>query len=271
MSLVKLRIKGFTLIEMVMVISITGIIGGMVMVFMRAPVQGYTDSVRRAELTDIADTAMRRMTRDFRQALPNSLRVSGACSGNSACFVEFLLVSGGGRYRSAGPGDVLDFSVADNSFEVIGPVTNFASGDSIVIYNLGIAGADAYANDNRANYVGLTGSRVSISPKQFPFESPGNRFQVVSTPVTYLCDPAAGTLRRYWGYTIQGAQPNVAAAAPLSTAANALLATNVSSCAFTYDTSVAIQRAGLLTLQLTVTESNESVNLYNAVHVSNIP
>ena len=35
--------------------------------------------MRRAELTDAADVALRRMTREIRQALPNSLRVSGNC------------------------------------------------------------------------------------------------------------------------------------------------------------------------------------------------
>ncbi|HJW54183.1 MAG TPA: prepilin-type N-terminal cleavage/methylation domain-containing protein, partial [Burkholderiaceae bacterium] len=59
-----LREKGFTLAEAVIVIVITGIIAGTVAVFLRLPVQGYVDTAARAELTDIADTALRRMTRD---------------------------------------------------------------------------------------------------------------------------------------------------------------------------------------------------------------
>ena len=50
---------GFTLVEMIMVITITGIIGAMVAVFIRSPVDSYVDSARRAELSDIADTALR--------------------------------------------------------------------------------------------------------------------------------------------------------------------------------------------------------------------
>ncbi|NCN89388.1 MAG: prepilin-type N-terminal cleavage/methylation domain-containing protein, partial [Gallionella sp.] len=53
--------RGFTLIEMIVVIVITGIIAGIVAIFIKAPVQGYVDSARRAELTDIADTAVRRL------------------------------------------------------------------------------------------------------------------------------------------------------------------------------------------------------------------
>src|SRR5690349_19041624 len=67
---------GVTLIEMIVVILITGIIGSMVVVFMRRPVDGYLDTARRAELSDIADTALRRISRDLRRALPNSVRVT---------------------------------------------------------------------------------------------------------------------------------------------------------------------------------------------------
>lgn len=62
------RARGVTLIEMVIVISITAIIAGAVAVFIARPVEGYADATRRAELTDIADTALRRMTRDLRTA-----------------------------------------------------------------------------------------------------------------------------------------------------------------------------------------------------------
>ncbi len=139
--------SGFTLVEMTMVIVITGIIGGMVAMFIRAPVQGYVDSARRAELTDIADTAFRRMGRDIRLALPNSVRVTGACDGTAGatCFIEFLPTSGGGRYRSGagGTGNTLDFvtPAGDGSFEVIGPPPVVSAGDSIVVYNTTATGA----------------------------------------------------------------------------------------------------------------------------------
>ena len=71
--------RGFTLVEMIVVIVITGIIAGVVAIFLRAPVQGYVDSARRAEMTDIADTALRRIGRDLRTAVPNSVRVPCSC------------------------------------------------------------------------------------------------------------------------------------------------------------------------------------------------
>ena len=281
---------GFTLVEMIVVIVITGIIGGMVAMFIRAPMQGYVDSARRAAMTDIADTALRRMSRDLRLALPNSVRVTtNTCpSGAGTCrFLEFLPTRGGGRYRGSAPGNELNFSnPADNSFDVLVPVgVTATANDFLVIYNLGIRssgacsllGADAYQGCNRRPVVS-GGAIVTFTPTAlvFPFESPGNRFHVVTRPVTYVCAPVAGgggTLRRYWGYTIQDAQPTTAAQLALGgIAANALLASNVgATCNFTYDPIVVAQRYGLVTMQLTLTDSGESVTLYNATHVSNEP
>lgn len=80
---------------------------------MKTPIEGYFDTLRRTALTDAADGAMRRIVRDVRAALPNSLR--SPADGSSQCF-EFLPVVGGGRYRvaqsSAAAGDVLDFAAA---------------------------------------------------------------------------------------------------------------------------------------------------------------
>lgn len=276
--------SGFTLVEMIMVMVITGIIGGIVAVFLRAPIHQFTDVARRADMSDIADTALRRITRDLRLALPNSVRVTGACDGAASCFIEFLPTKGGGRYRAGAGGDELDFtSATDTAFEVLGPMpTGIAPGtDQIVVYNLGIAGANAYAGNaaathNRRPVSAVGANSVSItSANPLPFDSPGHRFHVVSTPVTYVCSPVAvgtgGTLRRYEGYPIQAAQPADIAVAPLSTASSALLATNVSSCRFTYDPLVVAQRYGLVTLNLEISQEGETVTLYSAAHVSNQP
>ena len=272
--------KGFTLVEMIMVIVITGIIGGMVAVFLKAPIQQYMDVARRADMTDIADTALRRISRDLRLALPNSVRVTGAisgagsCNGSEICTLEFVPTKGGARYRAGAGGDELDFSsITDSTFDVLavtGQGISIADGDSIVIYNLGITGADAYEGSSRRVAVAPFGgnlTNVSFNPAgtQFPFDSPGRRFHVVDTPVSYVCTPnsatpSLGTLVRLLGYGW---------AAPSGT--GNLLATNVGSCSFTYDPNVVAQRSGLVTMHLAITEDGETVTLYNAAHVSNQP
>ncbi len=276
------RLQGFTLVEMIVVIVITGIIGSIVAVFLRAPVQGYVDSARRAELTDIADTALRRISRDLRLALPNSVRISGGSQ-----FLEFIPSIGGGRYRDAksslGVGDPLDFTVPDSSFDVIGNMPPVTTGDFIVVYNLGIPGASAYsgfttAADNRRRVSGVPAGNVIpiTSAAALPFDScvydtsgfvvGGCRFQVVQTAVTYACDLAAGTLTRWQGYTIPTTQPiTLPAGATFSK-----IATNVTGCSFDYSIGLS-QRSGLVTMHLTISEQGENVNLYAATHVNNVP
>lgn len=292
--------RGFTMIEMIMVIVITGIIGGIVAVFLRSPMQGYVDSARRAGMTDIADTALRRITRDLRLALPNSVRVTGTCSASTTCYLEFLPTTGGGRYRAGPPGDQLDFTAPDTSFEVLGTMPTLTAGDSIVVYNLGIprpascpaplptnCGTDAYEGDNRAAYSSVSaGNIINFTSHQFPFDSPSHRFQVINAPVTYVCAPAtsgndgSGTLTRYWGYAPQAVQPNAVNGSgqlldnlglALAGQLRALLANKVSECSFTYDANVVAQRSGLITMRLGIKEGGESVNLYEAAHVSNEP
>jgi len=256
------------LIELVMVIVITGVIGTMVAVFIRRPVEGYLDTARRAEMSDIADTALRRMTRDLRTALPNSIRVDG-----TGKYIEYLQTSGGGRYRaqvdSGGNGDILDFTATDSSFDVVGSMPTLAAGNIIVVYNLtsdpAITTANAYFGDNRANYDSNSPPTITLNPgKQFPFPSPGKRFQIVQYPVTYACE--AGVLRRYWGYAIALAQPT-----PPAGGGSALLATNVTDCSFSYSTSGASGRTGAVALNLQIEQSGEKVRLFQQAHVSNVP
>ena len=269
-----LKERGFTLIEMIMVIVITGILGGIIAQFLRAPIDQYMDVARRADMTDIADTALRRITRDLRLALPNSVRVNTSGAGaNTIYYLDFLSTTDGGRYRSGagGTGDMLDFTATDGSFEVLGQMpTNIVSGDQIVVYNLGIAPADAYvagAGGNRTTWNSTTAPRIFITAKRFPFDSPSSRFQVVREQVRYICNPVAHTLTRYsLGTAIVAPSADVPPGVP-----GALLATKVSSCSFTYDPVVVAQRSGLVTMRLGVAESGEAITLYSAVHVSNVP
>ena len=271
--------KGFTLVELIMVIVITGIIAGMVAIFIKQPVDAYFDSARRASLTDVADTAARRITRDLQGALPNSIRVDGG-----KAFLEYVPIRDAGRYRAAVgtavTDDPLDFdNAADNSFDVLGPPVTVLAGDSLVVYNLGIAGADVYEtplSSRRLATGGVALSKVSFAStgSMLPFPSPGSRFQIVGTPVSYACDPlpaGTGTLWRYSGYGFQPTQPvTLATLNGLAGATKAALATNVTACAFDYGAGV-LQRYGLVSISLTVTQAGETVTLQNQVNVDNVP
>ena len=192
------RQRGFTIIELIMVIVILGVVGGMVAVFMKTPMDAYLATARRAALTDVADNTVRRMARDIRKALPNSLRVP-----NAQC-LEFIPTKTAGRYRTelglAGAGDVLSFEAADTSFNMLGSNSalpldqRIAQDDMIAVYNLGIAGSDAYNQDNTSRVslppVDGTETLIRIDSKLFPLASGGNRFHVIPATekvVAYVC------------------------------------------------------------------------------------
>jgi MSHA biogenesis protein MshO len=268
--------RGFTLVEAVIVITLTGIIASVVAVFIAKPVQGYFDSTQRAEMTDTADTALRRVARDLRLALPNSIRPTGVSTS-----IEFLSTQTGGRYRAAasgaGTGDPLDFvTSADTSFDVFGaPITFSATTttnqNQIVVSNYGITGANAYSGnsastDVRRAYAGTVGtvSNISItSTNPLPIDSPSHRFFVVDTPVSYVC--IGGMLIRYWGYPILATQ-----GIPTIGSSSAVLARNVSACSFSYAPGIT-ERNGLVTMQLSLTQNGETITLYHEVHVNNAP
>lgn len=261
-----------------MVMTITAVLAAGVAVFLRKPIDGYLDLARRSELSDIADTTVRRMSRDLHLALPNSVRMpSNQC-------MEFLPTINGGRYRAdvdgSGGGKVFDTASTMNTFDVLGPLSAApVKGDLIVIYNLGITGADAYKADNRATVdTGTSINNILLSPaKQFPFASPGSRFHVLSgveQAVAYVCSApgiaggnGTGVLYRASAYGINAADPSPCPATPAGTP---VMAQNISSCQFTYSSGVT-ERSGLVSIRLGITKNNETVNLYQDVHVNNVP
>lgn len=263
------HVSGFTLIEMIISIVITGIVVSMVAVFGRTQINAYFDVGNRAELADAADTALRRIARDLQSALPNSVR------NTSASFLEFVPIHDAGRYRaelsSTGTGNILDFtSSGDNSFDVLGPTVTVQSGDQLVIFNLGQAGSDVYEGTTSSRRAAVAGSGLSTvtftsTGTQFPLASPSSRFQIVGTPVTYEC---SGTqLLRRTGYGFQTSQPTNFSALGGSVS---VLAADVASCSFSYTPAV-LQRNGLAVLRLSLSKNGETVELFHQVAVLNTP
>lgn len=271
-------ISGFTLIEMIVVIIILGILSGIVVMILRGPMMSYAHVEKRARLVDIAETALQRMTREIRLALPNSVRVSGTTA------LEFLRTLDGGRYRAQGA-NRLKFNKQSDTFEFLGPLNNLAligtgvagqancmaagsTIDCMVVFNTGQAGANAYNGDNIAAITAKTASTLSFNLNpvtKFPFQSAQQRFFVADTPVSFIC---SGTqITRYFDYLIQDPQP-----VPPASGTSNLLIDQLSSCTMEYDPGTA-QRAGLVTISITVQDSSlgQSVTLLQQAHVDNQP
>ncbi|MRW93584.1 prepilin-type N-terminal cleavage/methylation domain-containing protein [Duganella sp. FT80W] len=281
------RARGFTLVEAIIVMVLTAILASVMVLFIRRPVQSYIETSERADMADVAEIALRRMARELHGALPNSIRwmVVGNVS-----YLEFIPTKGGGIYLAAEDGadpaahPPLSFTAATAAFEVVGPMPAapyaIAANDYIVVYNLGAGytNADAYAGGNVAPVVSVNGQRVSITSTQFSNASPGKRFQVAMTPVTFACSNDAatgrGTLTRRWGYATK--LPSSGAQTVPTGGYTALMADNVYGCQF-WTQQAANQNTALVGLSIALARANpdsgglETVTLSQQIHVDNTP
>ncbi|MAG30585.1 MAG: hypothetical protein CL908_06780 [Deltaproteobacteria bacterium] len=291
--------SGFSMIELVTTIALTGILTVGLTNLLRHPMQGYVAVSRRAELVALADISMRRMSRDLRRALPNSVRVAGG-----GTVLELLHTSGGARYRlepgvnDAGGPDEEDHTNAsdwlsfggDTSWNTLGRFENLAfsygtplpAGTRVAIYPTGDSVWSEAASGSNPSSITPSGTTLTVvddndeeqlqlsSSHRFELESPSSRLYVVDTPVTYLCDLAGEALWRVDGYTIASAQPTSLAAAPLSAGNAARAADRVERCAFDYVAGTPT-RAGLITIEIVLVSAEERVRLLQQVQVHNAP
>jgi MSHA biogenesis protein MshO len=296
---------GFTLIEVIVSIVVLGILSAIVAVFIRAPILGYRDTVDRAEVTDQADLALRRIARDLRLALPNSVRIGTDGAGNTV--LEFIPTKAGGRYLSIDDDGVdqtriLNFEDAtDKGFTAIAPLNSFAQvvvGDYVVVYNLGpgLEPANAYvvqktacANGDSKTAAAYAGNIAQISAiatpggsglpdavditlalnpfacQSPPMSSPNYRFQVVSSAVSYYCTARSDGTWDLWRAWDYG----IVGTQPLppSGGKSALLASRLTRCdnLFSYSTA-ANQRTGLVGIDISLHGRNDNTAAIRLVH-----
>jgi len=280
-----MRVRGFSLIELVMVIMITGILAGAVTVFLKPAIDSYFDTRRRADMTDMADTAMRRMSQDIRRAVANSVQ-----SVSPSCF-QLVPTNAGGRFRmapdtlndtpaplpctpSATCSAPLDVTQPVTEFDVLTPMATVPAVNDWVVINNQNAG-DVYAGANRAQISAIAAAsrssdglfRISIGSTQFASDYDGGRFVVVPNAeqtVFYSC--VGNTLYR------TSAAFNASQAATCAATTGAIVATDVASCTFVYDPNQgATQQSGFVWMRLELSRDGESVALVHGSHVDNVP
>lgn len=285
-----MKTRGFTLVELVIVIAITGLLAASVTLFLKPTIDGYVDARRRAELTDMADTALRRMSQDIRSAVPNSLMIlsGGTC-------MAMAPTTTGGRYRMAPDTVAAGSAWMDNGamtpgaagtgvFDVLSPLTTTppAVGDWVVVDPERADGVDVYtAGGQRLAIAAPIGTpatglhRITVAAAKFTWGSPAGRFVVIdhtAPVVVYSC--AGGTLFRNVVAPI--ATPTAAACGAVAVAAT--VATDLDTtggaagCVFSYNSGAgrSVQK-GLVRMGLTLTSNGETISLFQAVHVENAP
>jgi len=281
---------GFSLVELIVVVVLLGVLASGAGLLIRNPIEAYDAQVRRQQLVDQGEMALRQIAREVRRALPNSIRITSIGAGEA---LEMVNTVDGARYRdefggiyTGDDGYRLDFASPDSSFNLLGRLNNpaeFASSNRLVIYN---TSANVYAEavdiDNQGiiTPAGISLSLTSLNPGpnqedqiglsapfRFTQQSPGQRVFFVDSSISYVCDPAGSQILRYAGYGFRAAQPT--AAADFGVAPGKVISA-LSGCNFSY-TAGSAQRGGILTVEISISDSGESINLLHQIHVRNVP
>lgn len=297
-----LKQRGFSLLELILVIVLLGVLAGGAGSLITKPIEAYNDQLRRQQLVDQAEMALRQVARDVRGALPNSIRLDTATVPGGWA-LEMVNTIDGARYRDeidnvsgdfTDPADLLDFSTADSDFNLLGTFGGISDGvlpvnQRIVIYNT--APTDVYQDINvgiGSGIVTSAGTTLTISTDvsgmddehhinmtpafQFTQQSPGQRAFVIDGAVSYVCNPGTRTITRYDNYpyqtTQQGSDVSLAALAGVQ---SGRVVTQLASCSIDYDPGTA-SRGSIVSIRISLDDNTgESISLLHQVHVVNVP
>jgi MSHA biogenesis protein MshO len=262
--------SGVTLVELIIAVALTAIVVSFGVSFIATPVQALETASQRELLANDAALANAALGRDLRAALPGSVRARRV---GSLLAVELLRVIDTSSVLpdslASGAAQALQLGAPDDSFETLGSFPATALPLNTRSLRLALHDpASAISPYGGAGTISVAGTRIRVTAGSVAgqslvqltpatnFTSIGlqRRLYLLSGPVTWLCEPASGQLRRFAGYTIAANQSQRDTAAKLLAAGAqlALTATNVSSCQFSLQAlATARQTTATLTVQLT--------------------
>jgi MSHA biogenesis protein MshO len=285
--------RGFTLVELIVVLTIVGVLAVLGSVIIVQPFLASEDISRRGQLVDAADLALERMAREIRLAVPNTVRVD---SSGSRVAVEFVPSLTGGRYRryndpTTNNDDRINLAPPSDTFDVLGGLAQFGAvgttGSTCAvggvtcmnIYNTGQSAFDLYESDNLARISSTTAAAPPGTPHQqlefteagaaagptFRAHSPRQRFYLFDTVKSFVCNTSTGRLTLHDGYGLAGTQTTTPGGD------TTLVADGIRACDFQYQSGTAT-RSGLLTVVMRMARSEGgSITLFKQIHVLNAP
>lgn len=261
------KLKGFTLIELILVILVLAIVSTGIVTFIQYGVQTYQDTAGRDKQISDSRFLIERITRELQDALPNSVRVTD--SGNC---IEFVPILASSSYVDI---PVLPEASANTAELVVSGETFNSVGTKLVVYPL--ATGEVYVNSDA-----ITGKVFSVtgystppvnnvvtatlhSNVRFDEDSPTQRYFIIKDSVAYCWD-SSGDIRRFQGHSLT--------AGP-QTGTGVLMAERVvklpgGNDIFTFDGDNLLRNAIVL-IDITMAYSDENLRIVKEVNVPNVP
>ncbi|WP_250656584.1 type II secretion system protein [Alkalimarinus coralli] len=202
--------KGFTLVELVIVIVIAGILAVGSVQFVGQATQGYSDAADRQQLATIGWIASEKVSRELRNALPNSLRLD---SNTVKKCIEFIPVISGSHYLTlpgATPATPKSFTAVASGFVSTPTDTRIAVYPTSTsdIYSSGsgsLSSSDIDKLDIDTPSAGIDTITLTNS-FSFSTSSPERRFFFTQSPIMYCIE--GSRLNRYSDYGISPSFPS---------------------------------------------------------------
>lgn len=254
--------RGFTLIEMVISIILLSIVGLFLGNVIGQAMGIYADTSAREALIQQGRFVTERMSRELREAVPNSMLVANGC-------IEFLPIINSGIYQSLPTNTV-------NTLRLLPVNKSIQAGERLVVYPndplalrsalLPAAGQVAEVASNVDFTPPLNETMVNIplvQGTQFTLQSPANRAYFYRTPVAYCY--VGNSIYRYANYSLHRAM-----LFPAYLGNGVLMAQQLSEANFSV-VAPELQRNGLVKIELTFSDKGEQVRFDHDALVYNTP
>jgi len=247
--------KGFTLIELVITITIVAIISGVVYPIIMMGVKSYKTQVLRQEIVTRGRLAVEKISRDLRASVPNTIVLKSLINTNDTLeFGKSLFFSSYSTILNfASP-----YSLTDNSGIPL------VSAPFIVIYNTSPSQYYNYLTSltpSTFQVFSVSGNTVVFNASTKP-SSPYNRYSMSDGPVTYSLN-SSGQLIRYSNY-------NPGENFSSDAGEQNILIDNVESLSFSY-VSGTLTNESVLSMVFKITMEGMSMDFHQEVHIRNVP
>ena len=259
----KQKQRGFTLIELIIVVVLLGIVGAMGASFISEAFKGFFDTDVRMEMYEEGKAALVRMEREIHIALPNAVDISKTTLNGDTISLgvvdEKAMANAGvfGQYEEEHPtGDTF---ITDR--------TAALQNGLVSIYN---TGWDVFIDGSRIyNISGWSGRQMDFAPEKIGTASPYGRYYAIHPEAVQFIVENRVLNRKTTAVSTVGVTPdNFANPQPL--------ATNVSQIPglpfFSYEPGTST-RNSVVTIHFAISSPNgdEIVNFHKEVQIRNVP